>query len=272
MKNSVIFFVALCFIVLYSCGNQPPINQLPKVKSDREELGLKGDVKILRQEEYFSGNFSGQIGVRTSENSFSMEFNNRGEKIGEVTYDSIGGIFSTSNYKFSNQGLKLEKSVVDIEGRVIKKCSYDYDSYGRIIKFNISEPLKGFDYYTVSEYDNMGNEVKSTIFDPSGQKVETGEYTYQNGNNVKLILKDFLDTPIAISEYGYNMNGDIIKEVYYTGNNLKFEEYSYEYTYDYNNNWIKMIKKLDAKYMNTSSNENRRIGVQTITLRTLVYN
>ena len=272
MKSSVTFFVALCFIVLYSCGNQPPINELPKVKSDREESGMKGDVKILKQEEFFPGSSFDQIGHRTSENNFSIEFNKNGEKLGEAIYDSLGEISSMCSYKFSDKGVKLEKKEVDLDGDIIKKCTYEYDSFGRTVKFNISEPKKGLEYYSISEYDNMGNEIKSTIYDPSGQKIETGEYAYQNGNNVKLVLKDFLDTPIAISEYGYNMNGDIIKEIYYTGNNLKFEEYSYEYTYDYNNNWIKMVKKLDAKYMNTSSNENRRIGVQTITLRTLVYN
>ena len=168
--------------------------------------------------------------------------------------------------------MKLEKKEVDTVGDIIKKCTYEYDTFGRAIKFNFSEPKKGLDYYSVSEYDVMGNEVKSTIYDPSGQKIQTGEYTYENGNNVKLVLKDFLDTPVAITEYTYNSQGDVIKQIYYTGNKLLFEEYSYEYTYDEKNNWIKMIKKLDVKHMNTSDNEKRRIGVQTITFRTLVYN
>jgi hypothetical protein len=272
MKNSVIFFVALCFIVLYSCGNQPPVNQLPKVKSDREELGLKGDVKILKQEEYFPGSSSNQFGDKTGEESFSMEFDTQGQKIAEVKYNKFGEIYSTSKYRFSDKGLKLEKSEIDNQGLVIKKCTYEYDSFGRAVKFNFSEPQEGLEYYSISEYDNMGNQLKSTLYERSGEKVETGEYTYKNGNIVKLVATDFLGTPEAMTEYTHNANGDVIRQIYYTGNGLMFEDYSYEYIYDNKNNWIQKIKRLDVKYMTTSSNENRQIGVQTITLRTLVYN
>jgi hypothetical protein len=86
-----------------------------------------------------------------------------------------------------------------------------------------------------------------------------------------LTIFDNLGTPYAICEYKYNEFGDVLKELYFSGNNILFKEYSNIYTYDENKNWIKKINKLDKKFVKTEDNIKKKLGVQAITMRTISY-
>ena len=277
--------VTICILgILVSCDNQTNgnvqtndaknvnIKKDANIKTDLQELGLKGNVKVLKQEEFYRGNSDSEIGLKTGSNSFSYKFNEAGSKIEEQYYDSIGMIKTTSEYAYS-KGQKLEKKITNSDNKLLHSYQYEYDKLGRIIKTNGTgyEGNNKLEYYITSKYDDNGNEILCITYTPGGMKLDATEYTFKNNKKIKLILFDNMDSPRAICEYKYNENGDVNKEIYYTGNNMLFEEYSIEYTYDSQNNWIKKVYFLDKKHMNSTSNANRKLGVQTITMRTITY-
>lgn len=285
MESTKIFGIICILGFLVSCDNQTNRNVQTNdkenvgkqknlnVKTDLQELGLKGKVKVLKQEEFFRGNSDSEIGLKTGSNSFSYKFNESECKIEEQYYDSVGMIKDKSEYVYSNEGQKSGKKVTDLDNNLLHSYQYEYDEFGRVIKINITdyEGNDKFDYYKTSKYDGNGNEILSIIYTPDGKKVQSAEYTFEKNKKVKLILYDNMDSPYAICEYKYNESGDVNKEIFYSGNNLLFEEYSIEYTYDSQNNWIKKVYSLDKKHMNSTSNANRNLGLQTITMRTITY-
>jgi YD repeat-containing protein len=274
---------ALAFLV--SCDNQTSSNvQTPdtekidktnaqNLKSDLQELGLNGKVKALKQEEFYKGTSESEIGLKTGSNSFSYKFNEIGTKTEEQYYDSIGMIKFKSEYIYSSGGQKSGKKITDLDNKLLHSYKYEYDELGRVIKINITdnEDNDKFEYYSTSKYDENSNEILTITYTPDGKKIQTTECIFENNQEVKVLLYDNMDTPYAICEYKYNEKCDVNKEIYYTGNNLLFEEYSITYTYDSQNNWIKKVYSLDKKHMNSSSNASRIIGIQTITMRTITY-
>ena len=284
MNTIKLFGITLSLFVFASCGNQstkndetPAITETSNInqntKTDIEEMGLKGKVNVIKQEEFYSSNENSEIGLKTGYNSFSYKFDNNGIKTEEQYYDSIGMIKEKSEYIYSNDKSKIGKKIFDLNNTLLHYYQYEFNEIGQIIKINIVdyENNEKFQYYSTSEYDNNGNEILTSTFAPDGKKVQSAEYTFEGGKKIKLVLKDNLDSPYAICEYQYNDKGDVIKEIFYTGNNMLFEEYSATYTYDSQNNWIKKIYSLEKKHMNSSGNASRKLGIQTITMRTITY-
>lgn len=279
------FGIVLILVLFASCDNQSNSNvqtnetakeenmKSPNVKTDLEVLGLKGNVNVLKQEEFYGSNNGSVIGLKTGSNSFSYKFDENGTKTEEQYYDSIGMLKDKSEYIYSNEGKKTGKKIKDLDNNLLSFYQYEYDELDRIVKINITDYVgnEKYKYYSTTKYDESGNEILSITFTPEGQKVQSAEYKFENNKKIKLILYDNMDSPYAICEYKYNDKDDVIKEIYYTGNNLLFEEYSMEYTYDTQNNWIKKVYFLDKIHMNSSGNANRILGVQTITMRTITY-
>lgn len=272
----------LCFLL--SCENQTSknfqnyeTNNIDKkeqdFKTDWEELELRGKVKVLKQEEFYGGNEDSEIGLKTGSNSYSYKFDVAGSKIEEQYYDSIGLIKSKTEYIYNSLGQKSKKKISDLENKLLHLYQYEYNEKGQISRINVTdyEGNDKYKYYCTSKYDEKGNEILSVIYTLEGTKVQSTEYKYENNKRIKLTLYDNLDSPYAICEYKYNEKGDVEKEIFFTGNNLLFEEYTIKYVYDSQNNWIQKIYSLDIKHMSSSSNAKRKLGVQTITMRTITY-
>ncbi|HZW69820.1 MAG TPA: hypothetical protein VFF57_03050, partial [Hanamia sp.] len=105
-----------------------------KVLSSIEELGLKSDVAILKQEEFYPTESSDAIGVKTGENSFVYKFDRLGNKNYEAYLDDHGIIKDYSKYYFRNDGYAASKETYNINGKMIKSYVYYYDSLNRITK------------------------------------------------------------------------------------------------------------------------------------------
>jgi hypothetical protein len=285
MRRIITFSTIYIFSLLVSCGSETNVNLRTSdfknidqtkdkyVKTDLQDLGLKGKVKVLKQEEYYKGNSESEIGLKTGSNSFSFKFNETGSKIEERYYDSEGMIEDKSEYTYTNDGQKTEKKITDLDNKILQLSQYEYDEFGRLININVTkyEDNSTLDYYMTLKYDENNNEISSITYMPNGKKVQSTENKFENNKKIKTILYDDLESPYAICEYKYNEKGDVKKEIFYTGNNLLFEEYSMEYTYDSQDNWIKKVYSLNKKHMNSASNSNQNIGVQTITMRTITY-
>lgn len=275
---SVLLILTSCSSGLNNNADQDPSTDgtAPKdiqVKSVQDILGLKGNVKLLKQDEYYPGQGDATIGTRTENNSYSYRFDDRGNLVGSQYLDQDGIVDFYSEYEYSSKGEKLMKKFIGIDGELKNTYKYVCDKYGRVIKTMITdyETNRSYEYYVVSEYDEYGNEIKSSTYTMDHIKLQSSKSVFENNLNTELILYDNNDIPVAISKFAHNSNGDVIREHVYTGNNLFFEEYSFDYTYDDNNNWIKRERILEDKRIITEANVNREIGLQTVTLRTFIY-
>jgi hypothetical protein len=242
--------------------------------SELKEYGLKGKVKLLKQEEFLSGINGVELGVRTGQNSFSYEFNTDGIKIKEQTYDSIGLIKTKSEYLFDVVELRKAKKVVkNSDGKVLHKYEYFYDQDQHLIKIRVKDYVDRdlFEYYIDYSFDSEGNQngIRCKMLD--GTVFNSSDAEYKNGLKIKSTVNDNLGSPVAICEYEYNAKGHVAKEYYYLGNGQLFSIFSCKYTYDDQGNWIKKIYSLDKKSMITNENMNDPLGVQTITYRTITY-
>jgi hypothetical protein len=269
-------YILIILILLSSCNSGANSEQVKndspiKFKTDIENLGLIGKVKVLRQDEFLAGISDDEIGYRSGENSYSFSFDQKGEKTNELYYDKEGLVNTISTYDFSENGRKNLKNMNDANGKPINSCAYEYDDYGRIIRYNITDHKEKIEYYSESKYDDYGNEIIDATYTTDGQKIKSSVFTYLNGRKTRHVLKDHMGTPFAICNYKYNDKGDAVKEIYYSGNNLIFEEYNNEYKYDHQGNWILKIHKLTKKHITTTENKNRKLGTLTITMRTLTY-
>jgi hypothetical protein len=256
---------------LFSCAEKKQVNY---VKSDLEDFGLTGNVEILKQDEYYSLD-GGIIGERTNNsNSYTYKFNKSGDKIAEQQLDSLGEISTRTEYFFSENGQKLRKTITNFENKVLHSYTYNYDKQGQLVKINVKEIIDGQTIYYCQKfnYDRFGNEISTSTESNNGLKIKSSKSIYNRKNEkIKLTLLDNMDSPVAIAKYEYNSNGDIKRELIYTGNNLLFEEYNSDYLYDSHKNWIKKIYTLHKKHMVTSGNAAKKEGVKTITFRTITY-
>lgn len=278
--TTIKLFTIICFLNYFlSCGIQNSnntnlnSNENQGVITDAQELGLRGSIKVLKQEEYISGNSESEIGYKTGKNSFSYKFNQTGSKIEEQFYDSMGVIKEISEYVLSENGQKNKKTIKDLDNNIIQSTSYEYDEFGRIIKINvtINEDGEEYKFYSTSKYDENGNEIFSGKYTLTGEKVQSAEYVYVDNKKVKLTLYDNMESPYAICEYKYNDKGDVNRELYYSGNNILFSEYSIKYLYDTKNNWIQKTYILAKKHIKSAGNAKEKEGPQTITMRTITY-
>jgi hypothetical protein len=266
-------------LIIYGCDDEIITNSgiskkmEQQVKSDLQEMGLRGKVKVLKQEEFLKGKSESEIGVKTGENSYSYKFNNEGYKCEEQYYDNEGLISKYSQYEFDTPIRKKCKKIKDLDNNLLKEFKYEYNEFGLIEKIAITD-FNGFDkyeYFSHLEYDIYGNETHSTLMTTAGAKISSADYTFKNNQKTELVIQDNMESPYAKCLYEYNQHGDVNKEIYYTGNNLLYAEYSSEYVYDSKNNWIKKTYSLDKKHMNSSANSELQLGVQTITMRTITY-
>jgi hypothetical protein len=270
--TKILVFMIFCASCQSSTGEASGKNEnRMNIKTEVERYELRGKVKVLRQDEYLPGDSEGIIGERTGENSYSFSFNKNGEKTREIFYDKEGLVKVVSEYIFSNDGRKSIKKMSDGIESPISSCEYIYYESDRIIRYNITDYKEKIKYYSESKFDDEGNEILDVTYSSDGQKIKSSKFTYVNGRKTRHVVLDHLDTPFAIGEYKYNDRGDAIKEIFYTGNNLIFEVYTNEYTYDEKGNWIMKVHRLEKKYIITTDNENKPLGAQMITMRTLTY-
>ena len=272
----LLLFLLVCSFQFNSCSDAQNTRDDLELSglSELKEYGLKGKVKLIRQEEFLSDISGLQLGVRTGQNSFSYEFDADGIKINEQTYDSVGLIKTKSEYLFDVVELKKVKKVVkNLDGTILHKYEYFYNQEEQLNKVRVKDFVDRdvFEYYIEYTYDTEGNQIglKSKMLD--GTVFNSSEEVYRNGLKIKTTVMDNMGSPYAISKYEYNSHGDVIKEYYYIGNGQLFSEFSCKYSYDSKGNWIKKIYSLDKKSIITQDNVNDKEGVQTITLRTITY-
>lgn len=237
--------------------------------SDLQKDNIKGNPKKIREEEFYLLQ-SDVMGERTGENTETKIYTENGLSKESFIYDDENNISDYTETIISIIGQKVKKVFYDKKNIQTMEIIYYYNTNGEQDSLKFIIIGKG-QSATKLEYDNLGNEIQTKIYDFNNKLSQTALLSYKKNNLVKLILKDANGIDYAISTYDYNDQGDKVKEYYYSGNNILFEEYKNVYTYDNIGNWITKKNYLEKIHFRTIDNKKREEGPYRITLRTFNY-
>lgn len=176
-----------------------------------------------------------------------------GQCITKIEYDSDGSLLSRTEYTYNEQGYCIKEKIVNHDKNSVDNYIYSYNNNG-----NIAEIKSSNTNYKI-EKSFLYKENKLTIKNFLGSQIE---YEINNKNEVtKITIKEpvkiFLFKKMFKNEdmtFAYNHNGDLVKDnqKWYDDEDPNyFEEQNcnYVYTYDINNNWIKMDCTIGDEYM-----------------------
>lgn len=233
MKNLLIIALALL-----------NFNAFGQKKTDWEELGLKGKVKILRENSYNVVEKDGIIQRDESHIDSLMYLFNKQGNMQEQKYDT------PILYKYDDKGDVIERCFYDQEGSVDRKDIYKYDKKGNLIEIDTDNMEGGLHNKRIYKYDNRGNmtylyynfpsDFMTYRYDDKGNMIEEREYLFSK-IRYKFVNK-YDDKGNRIERYEYSPEG-----------RLKWKT---SYRYDDNNNLIeerdydpkKLIKTITYQY------------------------
>lgn len=240
-----------------------------EILNDWERDNIKGNPNKMREEEFFLTP-SDEMGERTGENTETRTYTESGLVKETFIYDNENKLTDYSKTSFSNSLQKERKIFYTSKDVKTLELIYYYNGLGQqdSTEFIFTEKGRAA---KKSEFNNQGYEIQTINYDFNNKISQTALLSYNNNNRVKTILKDANGIDYAISNYEYNDKGDPIKETYYSGNNILFEEYKNIYTYDEKGNWISKKNYLEKIYFRTIDNQKREEGPIKITLRTFEY-
>ena len=150
------------------------------------------------------------------------------ETLAEIENDLREHIIIIRSKEYADGKLREGKEY-DEAGNVIKSISYNKRP-DRIVS------------WTEYEYDSMGNEVKYTCYNTSGETGYWGESKYdENGNRTQSIYY-YSDGETEIYEYEYDEAGNMVMEAHYGNFDDKSIGGWYEYEYDKMGNQTKIVR------------------------------
>ncbi len=202
----------------------------------------------------------------------TIEYTNdeKGRVIKSVSTDEDGRTY-TKEFTYDSEDRKLKETRTEEYGEYSRTYyidEYTYDELGNILtyyhKYYESEDTYNYTYV----YDNNGNVLEKKrdgvtiikyIYDANGNQIKTEnytdgsvgewtEYTYDEKDRmVKAVKYDAGDAVVAVKEWLFDEEGNLIKETVDKGDSkdaflLTFHEYVYEYTYDELGNTLTCFK------------------------------
>ena len=141
------------------------------------------------------------------------KFNEKGDVIEMMLYNSDGTLYSKDIYKYNAQGAIAETSYYNANGAIKRKVIYKYDSLGNNTEraeYNSDGSLNGKEIY---KYDNHGNRTEEATFKSDGSL----SYKYLSC---------------------YDAQGRIIDKTYYRDSKAEMQ---WHYKYDSAGNWAEWI-------------------------------
>lgn len=180
-------------------------------------------------------------------------FNDRGDIIEGNTYDNKGKLTGKTKCKYNNDGLNILTDVYDGEGKLNYATESKYNKERQLVSSVSRDDAKKIKYTQTYEYDDAGNlvEDKFGYRTDNGSMVEvTRSYIFNEKNQIEeeIYTSTGYKSPPQVTNYEYDTKGNLTsyeKEGKYT--------FSYEYTYDSQNNWIKEIRTYKADDSETLS-------------------
>ena len=143
MKKSVLVIVLFAFFI--SCSTEQT-NNAQKIKNDRSELNLKGNVKSVREINYTVIDKLGEIQKGNKQGESYILFNNKGNMIEQ---NSDAGVSRKFIFKYDDKGNK-------IEWKMYKKD-----------RLQVNETIK------FKKFDSVDNWIESIVFEDDKPRLIT---------------------------------------------------------------------------------------------------
>jgi len=162
MKNSL---VILLFLLL------PLSNINAQTKSDLEKEGFKGRVKSARYEIAELLQLVGQTVQRYKLLKSVIIYDEKGNRIEELRYNSNGSLFERMVFTHDDKGNQTN-TIYKADGTVDSKWVYNYDPSGRITKgswYNADGTLR---LKIVKTYDDKGEIIEDAMYNADGSQVQ----------------------------------------------------------------------------------------------------
>ena len=133
MKSPLLLMSCLVFsILIIGCGSEQKENHLTEQKENHlTERNIKGDVKSVIEKEYDAIERFGEIEKESINSWYDIAFNEEGNQVEWISYDSDGSIDSKWTSEYDEEGNQVEKITYDSDGSLTLKYTYEYDEYDK---------------------------------------------------------------------------------------------------------------------------------------------
>ncbi len=153
------------------------------------------------------------------------------KKLSTETYTFANGDIIKVEYSYNSDGKETSEKTTFSDGKT-EEILYEYDSNGRTSKVSIITSSKNETIqYT---YDADGNEA-NVVYSENGSAVLTKVHTYTDGRLTKTATKKAGQSAFITTDYSYDANGNLVKEVCTDSDYVL----TIDYTYDADGNLIK---------------------------------
>jgi YD repeat-containing protein len=259
MKTQIIFLTLLLFLTFPHSYAQ----SIRRTKIDSKNIGLRGKVKQVKQDNYVAEEESGKIVQGEKHGNSVTIYNKSGNIIETNLYDRDGRLYKKNIYTYDKAGNKTGQVFYNY-GSLFEWDSIKSDKKGTLIEIYGYKADSSFNHKYIYKYNENNNQTECTIYNPDGSLNYKFIYIYDSKNNQieenGYRSNGSLD-PDARKTYLYDSKGNNIEENSYKpdgslkirylikydeqGNKIEVKNGDYtgtwEYTYDKNGNWIKCI-------------------------------
>jgi len=276
MKTLITIFILHFFVTGFFCNAQ----NFNTKKTDVQESGLLGKVKLLKQDKFMAQDKFGEIiqGKRFNGtgqvNLFLTKFDDKGNIVESNLYSEAGALIYKSIIKYNSGNLieHIHYSANDsLAGKTIAKC----DSKRNIIESNSYQPDGKIVVRSNFKYDENSNRIEeiseqiddgikqrtSNKFDIKGNIIDSKTESYPKndsrgwfcishetkkydvkGNNIEIVILDCVNGAMNRKTIQkFDDKGNIIEENNYNADGRLMYKYIYKFDYDKKGNWIKKI-------------------------------
>ncbi|MBF6655060.1 hypothetical protein C3B48_05185 [Flavobacterium columnare] len=246
--------------------------------NDLDKLNLKGNVKLLTISEFEALKKFGEIveGKNQGFRNSTIKFNEDGNIVELHNCMIFDENFFNSFYlqvigtkKYSYDGIKLkEQNYYDTNGDLVSRWKYSYDKNGNITE-EILYDNNGIEKYKYeNEYDNRNNLIETLQYSENSIEYRHS-YSYDSENKkIKYFRTNYVTNEVYINNtYTYDAKDKLseiksrtgVIEKFENGNKVQLKNsennYTYEYKFDENDNWIKMIEYENEKPIRITKRE-----------------
>jgi hypothetical protein len=235
--------VILLLIITISCNtNQERLNDLEKLKLEKDikSIIIKEFDALEKFGEIVEGNHQTPDAViKFNENGNILELKDC--MLFEENFNNSLRLQTSSITKYLYDGLSLkEKNEYDKNGGLFQKWKYTTDTKGNILKEISYNKLGVENYRYVNKYDKLNNLIESIRYYPNSTKQDKFQY----GSNVNDKSEELTNGSDEILSKIKHDDGTF--HIYKKGLLIQFNntvnDYTYKYSFDDNNNWIKRIE------------------------------
>jgi hypothetical protein len=232
MKKSIstILIAYLLFISLFDATGQKTIHK---------DLLFKGNVKTIKENVYSSKSVNDNPEKGSLKLSYLNNFNEYGNKISDIKYNSSGEIDNQYKYFHNSKNQRIRMDMLSAEGALIRWIEYRYNEEDLIFEDQSyaadGTPEKLFVYV----YDSLDRVVEDFTYLSDGAM--NMRFTYIYNESGQLIGNDrFSPEGVLLRslQYSYDKSGYPSQEVHLSADGKIQRTMHFTYKWDQQGNWV----------------------------------